>query len=128
MKLHLLKNFFEKLLNLFSGRSPKWYPEVGSEGEPELPSEGVEIQGSVKTLLHVYLDTATQCSLQLWAIPGGVDSNTPQEWVHVNEGDFDVGAEGLLERATTSGIDRLYVEVVDSDGDVDVAVGPGVME
>lgn len=73
---------------------------------------------------------ATSCVAKIWMLADvPADANGyGQQWVLANQGRFEVGAGGAVERVDTAGFDRLYVEIADADGLVRVAVGPGVLE
>jgi|SRR5690625_2057700 len=72
--------------------------------------------------IEIVSQEATSATARVWLYASG-----PGRWVLANEGAFDVEAGGITERLSTAGFDRLYVEV-ETDGEVTVYVGPGVME
>lgn len=78
----------------------------------------------------VHTADATTCTARVWLLPGGVDgAGKPTAWVQANGGFFEgLDYRGLTERLDTAGFDRAYVELLDADGDVQVRLGPGVME
>ncbi len=111
------------------GRRPEWKVQANTTGPPASAGAGVSIAGSVKTLVSITLEDATEdteATAYIYLLAGGIGSRPPQ-WTLARNGTLTVDVRGLTERLDTAGFDRMYVEVV-ADGNYEVHVGPGVVE
>lgn len=110
----------------FGGRNPEWKTQVsGTDAAMSAPSsatDGVALQNAVVTLLGVALDTATAVDFTVWFYSNGT-------WYAAEGGDYAGVETNWIERAETGGMDRVYVQITATDGDVRaIAVGPCLKE
>jgi len=71
--------------------------------------------------MHIRKDSTT-ASIRVWLL---ADDN---RWVMANDGEFeDISHYGMTERLSTAGFRKIYIQVYDADGHVDVRVGPAYM-
>jgi len=88
----------------------------GTTVKPTLSTDGYMLSGSAETFLSITLTTATVASVKVWVYVDGV-------WGVPGDGTLDIGTD-FLDRTTTVAVERLYVQVVDNDGDVTIKMAP----
>lgn len=105
-------------------------PETGAVLVQGLTPDDFELTVSSTLGEFVAAPDATSCKARVWLladVPAAYYGGGSR-WVVANQSEFETGSGGVVERIDTAGFSRIYVEIVEQDGLVRVAVGPGVLE
>lgn len=110
------------------GRRPEWQKQSNTNGAPSSFGDGIPLSGAIRTLIHILPSSNSTCSARIWLLVGGTGEK-PDDWVVANGGVIEgIDDRGVIERLSTAGIERIYIEIFDAESDATVSIGPGVME
>ena len=107
------------------GRNPRWSRQDVTTVVPPPSSGGVNVRDAVNTL--VFMTGAASATVNIWAKVGGSGADQPEDWALIEE-DISIGERGLIKRFNTAGFTRLYVEVTQESGTLEVTIGPAGLE
>lgn len=121
-----MSTLIDRIATMSQGRRPVWAVQASEVDAPNSPpsgaTAGVATNDAVVTSLVVEQESAGATTVRIWLLP-----RERETWVAANDCSFDLTAS-WTERIITAGFSRVYIEVVSTDVDVTLVVGPCTSE
>lgn len=98
----------------------KWQAQETASSATSAPSsssDGIDVTGAVSCFIGCIFDTATKVDFQIWCMVDGV-------WGTPRLGKLTELDASYVERANTVGIERVYLQVLSTDGSVLLKIAP----
>lgn len=116
-----LSSLDEKLDKLVNGQgTATWTGQEtvsGPTAKPTLGTDGWSVIGSDSAFVGVFLGTATSVDFKIWCYVDG-------EWGVPRHGTFSEQTDSYLERTNVEAVERIFLQVLATDGDVTLKLAP----